>query len=109
MQLLERHHIYCLTWFHSLAELSHHLDALGLLARVADPCRVVGSDAEAVAAQRLQARTDVEGRVLTTTRGFGPALGTVLLLLSDLHFVAQHGRASVVAGTRPGEDHGLGG
>jgi len=88
---------------------SHHLDTLGLLARLADPCRVVGSDAEAVPAQRRQARADVVGRVFTTTCGFSPALGIVPALLSDLHFVAQHGCASVVAGARPGEDHGLSG
>lgn len=86
---------------------SRHRDPLGLLAWFTDPCGVVGSDAEAVPTQRPEARADVVGCVFTKTGCHGPALGPVLLL-PDLHLVAQHGRASVVAGTRPGEDQRLG-
>lgn len=86
-----------------------HLDTVGLLARLADARRVVGPDTEAVLSQRLQARADVVGCVLTTACYLGPAPRLVRAFLFDLHNVTQHSCASVEAGSSPAQDQGLGG
>lgn len=85
-----------------LPTCSSHLDTLRFLAWFADPCRVVGSDAEAVRSQRLQARLDVVGRAFTACGEFSPAPWLAQALRLSLHDVALHCLASVVAGTRPG-------
>lgn len=89
-----------LTW-------SGHLDTHRLLTWLADSCRIVGSDTEAVLSQRVQARADVVRCVFTTACHFSPAHRLVQALLFDLHNVALHSFASVVAGTRPGQDQRL--
>ena len=86
---------------------SSHLDRLGFLAWLADPCWVVGPDAEAVLSQRLQPRLDVVARAFTTCGEFSPAPWLARALRSNLYYVSLHCLASVVAGTSPGQDQGL--
>lgn len=85
---------------------SGHLDTLRFLAWFADPCRVVGSNPEAVPSQRLQARADVVGCAFATGGEFSPTWSLTQAFWSGLHNVALHSFASVVAGTRPGQDQG---
>lgn len=84
-----------------------HLDRLGFLAWFTNPCWVVGSDAEAVLSQRLQARLDVVGRAFTTCGDFSPASWLTQALRLHFHYVPLHCLASVIAGTRPGQDQWL--
>lgn len=94
------------SWTFKVLTCSGHLDTLRFLAWFTYPCRVVGSDPEAVPSQRLQTRADVVGRAFATGGEFSPTWGLTQALWSDLHNVSLHGCASVVAGTRPGEDQG---
>lgn len=91
----------------TLPTCGSHLDTLGLSAGFADPCRVVGSDAEVVLSQRLQARLDVVRRAFAARGELRPAPRLARALRLNLHYVALHRLASVVAGTRPGQDQGL--
>lgn len=92
-----------------LPTCSSHLDTLGFLAWFTDPRWVVGSDAEAVLFQRLQARLDVVRRAFTTRGQFSPTPWFAQALRVNLHYVPLHCLASVVAGTRPGQDQWLAG